>query len=77
MLWKNYERNQEWYMWWECHIHKYHDKSSSEVKYCVANFKSNSKTGIMIEKEHEIDLQWIKILTHGNGNEGCFYDLSS
>ena len=55
-----------------CHIHKYRDDSSLEIKYCVAKFKLKSKTEILIEKEHEIDLQEIKILTHGKGNEGFF-----
>ena len=60
-----------------CQIHIYHDKSNSEVKYCVAKIKSNSKTEILIEKEHEIYLEWIKKLTHGNGNYGYFNDIST
>ena len=49
-------------------IQKYLDKSSSEGKYCVAKHNSKIKTEILIEKDHEIDLQWIKKLTHGYGN---------
>ena len=55
-----------------CHIHKYRDKSSSEIKYCVAKFKLKSNNEILIDKEHKIDLQLIKTLTHGNGNEDFF-----